>query len=264
MGIASYPRELVAHGEVADGWLRLMNRRRQPFRTNESGANRITAPNERRTPGTARGPARKAARRKSGTRRPDASGSARLGKGFNPTSAFKGKRGLAGNQRRLFGLVLLALARRLLPTRCSNHTMVRPLRGPFPNRGTQCAFLFLANTGHGSQLDTAGWPAPICLYRKSIRADHAHKTFYRNKDTYPRLRTHRRSSRLAHGLFPFSTSAQFSFHESAAPANRFSTGTCPAQCGGVSASQLVERRSVRGLSRKSHHVLLLQRATFAR
>jgi uncharacterized protein DUF72 len=71
------------------------------------------------------------------------------------------------------------------------------------------------------------------------------KRFHRNARTHPRLRPYRRPPRCTHGLLSLSATAELSFQSRAAGPHHCSTRPDPAQCRGISASNLVERARLR-------------------
>ena len=88
-------------------------------------------------------------------------------------------RTITGNPCRLLGLVLLALARHVLPGRAFHEAVVRPLRPAFQDRRTQCAVLLMAHGRRRPRMVTANWPPEFLLHGEGLRTDHSCQTLLR-------------------------------------------------------------------------------------
>ena len=86
-----------------------------------------------------------------------------------------------GIQCWLLRMVLLALARRLLPAGLVAQHLVRPLPGSLQDGGAERALLFLANGGNRYVMAQAMQRQALCLHRQSQRIAHAHPALRGNR-----------------------------------------------------------------------------------
>ena len=155
---------------------------------------------------------------------------------------------------RLFRMVLLEMARAILPDRPAHWCMVRSLRRAIRHGRDQRVLLFLADRGKCEGLASSAWTAKLRLYGEGLRAITHIKRFKGTKalvEDFGMI-----ADILGERMDAFCSSCRraIQYNESEAAGHSGPARSCPTECARISPRKLVERHCVRGLSRYRYHL----------
>src|SRR6478609_2207967 len=114
---------------------------------------------------------------------------------------------------RMLWLVLLEVARIILPGESSDRRMVSSLCEASPYRGNQCILLLMAHRREREGVATAAPQAGLRLHRQSLRAHYSYQEVQGHKNIDQRFWYDRRYIGQSNGMLFIPASAKLSLHE---------------------------------------------------